>query len=118
MALEIEGTLHKKFDEQNINATFKKREFVVETDEKYPQLIKFELVQERCSLIDEFSTGDKLKVEFNLKGREWNEKYFTNLHAWRISKVGPAAEQGGGNFPPAEEPPVSNDEAYLDDLPF
>lgn len=118
MALEIEGTLHKKFDAQDINATFKKREFVIETDEKYPQLVKFELIQERCSLVDEFAEGDKIKVEFNLKGREWNGKYFTNLHAWRLAKVGAATEQGGGNFPPVEEPPVSSDEAYLDDLPF
>lgn len=117
MALEIEGTLEKKFDEQSINATFKKREFVVETDEKYPQLIKFELVQERCSLIDEFDIGDKLKIEFNLKGREWNEKYFTNLHAWRISKIGESVEQGDENTSTGE-PPVSPDESHLDDLPF
>ena len=121
MSLEIEGKLYKKFDEQQIKKKKKKREFVIETDEKYPQFIKFELIQERCDLIDDYQEGDQMKVEFNLRGREWKEKFFVNLHAWRLSKVGTSADapQPDGDFPPPAEDPVSDDEeAYNDDLPF
>ena len=115
MSLKVEGTIHKIMASQEVNATFKKREFVIETDEKYPQLVKFELVQDRCDLISSYKVGDIVEVEFNLKGREWNEKYFTNLHAWRIT-----GKQVSGNS--TQEPPIEPVNAAElgkdDDLPF
>jgi single-strand DNA-binding protein len=91
------------------------------TSGNYPQLVKFQLVQDRCSMVDPFEEGDQLKIYFDLRGREWNGKYFTNLNAWRIEKAGEAPPEGP---PPTEEegsfPTVSDDpgETADDDLPF
>jgi single-strand DNA-binding protein len=123
MSFELEGTLIKKFDTQQIKDTFKKREFVVETDEQYPQQIKVELTQDKCELLDDYNEGDKLKVHFNLRGREWNGKYFVNINGWRIEKAGAQVNAGGGSsmgtgdFPPPSEEP-QNESPYNDDLPF
>lgn len=85
MAFEIEGKLIKKFDTDQKSESFKARDFVIEiADGKYPQLIKFQLVQDKCELIDPYEVGHNIKVHFDLRGREWNDKYFTNLNAWRI----------------------------------
>ncbi len=122
MSFEVEGRLHKKFDTENKTDTFQAREFVIEIDGGgYPQFIKFQLVQDRCALIDNYEEGEQIKVHFDLRGREWNEKYFTNLNAWRVEKGGaaqatntpPAAEEGG--FPAAGDEPAT---AADDDLPF
>ncbi len=128
MAYELEGKLHKKFDTESKSDKFQARDFVIETEGQYAQYIKFQLVQDKCGALDPMSEGDQLKVYFDLRGREWQGKYFTNLNAWRIEKssvqppVAPAAD--GGGFP-AEEPPfqnVSNGNEILsedlDDLPF
>ncbi len=123
MSFELEGTIIKKFDTQQIKDTFKKREFVVETDEQYPQQIKVELTQDKCELLDNYNEGDKVVVSFNLRGREWNDKYFVNINGWRIQKaganvnVGNSAPTGTGDFPPPSEEP-QNDSPYNDDLPF
>jgi len=123
MSFEVLGKLHKKFDTESKTDTFQAREFVIEVEGNYPQLIKFQLVQDRCSLIDDYEEGDMMNVHFDLRGREWNGKYFTNLNAWRVEKPStsaPAAEtpsQAAGNdsFPAAnDEPPTAAD----DDLPF
>ncbi len=121
MSFEVEGRLHKKFDTENKTDSFQAREFVIEIDGGgYPQFIKFQLVQDRCSLIDAYEEGVQIKVHFDLRGREWNEKYFTNLNAWRIEKGGaeqtapPAAADEGG-FPDASDEPAT---AADDDLPF
>lgn len=121
MSYDFTGKLHRIFDEQQIKETFRKREFVVEkSDGQYPNFIKFELIQDRCSLLDSYNEGDEVTVSFDLRGREWQDKYFTNLHAWRIQPA-----QGGQAPPPpasdpfpSEEPPVFASDKSKDDLPF
>lgn len=91
MGYELEGTLHKKFDtETKGEKAFKSRAFVVEVPGDYPQLIKLELAQDRCELIDSIQEGTPVKVYFDLRGREWQGKYFTNLNAWRVQPMGAA----------------------------
>lgn len=122
MSFEVEGKLHKKFDTESKTETFQARDFVLEVSSgNYPQLVKFQLVQDRCAMVDPFEEGDHLKVHFDLRGREWNGRFFTNLNAWRIEKAG---ETPPASSPPLEEdgsfPTVSDDpgEAADDDLPF
>ncbi len=120
MSFEITGRLHKKFDTENKTESFQAREFVIVVDNSgYTNFIKFQLVQDKCALIDPYEEGQDIKVHFDLRGREWNEKYFTNLNAWRIE----APQAQVANTPPSadafpsagDEPPV---EAADDDLPF
>ena len=111
MAFEIEGKLHKKFETESKTATFQAREFVLHIEDgNYPQYIKFQLTQDRCGLIDNYNEGDIIKVTFDLRGREWNEKYFTNLNAWRIEK--PVEEAA------PEAPPFPEDQQMPEDLNF
>ncbi|MCB0607834.1 MAG: DUF3127 domain-containing protein [Lewinellaceae bacterium] len=122
-SFEVTGKLLKKFETENKTGSFQAREFVIEVDSgNFPQMVKFQLVQDRCSLIDSFSEGEEIKVHFDLRGREWNGKYFTNLNAWRIEKVSAEAPAAGGgpsgdnSFPSASDEPSTID--FSDDLPF
>lgn len=118
MAYQATGRLHKIFETEQKSASFTVRDFVIETaDSKFPQLIKFQLTQDKCALIDEFSEGDEISVEFDLRGREWNDKFFTNLNAWRI---GLASGQDGSNEAPAETTaaPATSFDDLEDDIPF
>ena len=81
-----EGTIIAIDEIIKFDSGFTKREFVIKTtdDGDYPQDIKFELVKDKTSLIDKYNIGDRVKVYINIRGREWNEKYFVNLVAWKI----------------------------------
>jgi hypothetical protein len=108
--LEATGSIHAVFDTKQVSERFTKREFVVliADNPKYPQLVLFQATGDRCAQLDEFREGDAVRIEFNLRGREWKSpsgevKFFTTLDAWRIDPVGerraaPAssAPQGGG----------------------
>jgi len=131
MSFETTGLLHKVFEQQSKSETFQTREFVIKLDGNYPQFIKFQLTQDRCDLINNFKEGDTVKVSFDLRGREWNERYFTNLNAWRIDAVAaeatPQPVEATGpptGFDPIDAPKVtSSDGAKLtaedfEDLPF
>ena len=102
MAYDVTGRLHDIFDEQQVSEKFRKREFVLEVQEgQYPEQIKFQLVQDKTSLIDAYKVGDEVKVTFNLRGRGFNKNgqmlYFTNLEAWRIEPASGGAPAAGGS---------------------
>ena len=62
-----------------------------------------------------YNIGDEVEVSFNLSSREWNGRYFHNVDAWKIEKVG-IENSDTKNF---EEPPVFDAPATEeDDLPF
>ncbi|MCB0505910.1 MAG: DUF3127 domain-containing protein [Cyclobacteriaceae bacterium] len=93
--MNISGSIVELMDEQQVTDTFKKREFVVEFAEnpQYPEYVKFELIQDKCALLDAHKVGDKVVVHFNLKGRKWTDKegqvkYFNSLQAWRLDAEG------------------------------
>ncbi|MGB3585659.1 MAG: DUF3127 domain-containing protein [Tunicatimonas sp.] len=133
--MEIQGKLIDLSETTQVTDTFRKREFVVEyaDNPQYPEFVKFECIQDRCDLLNNFQVGQELSVSFNLKGRKWvdpqgNTKYFNSLQAWRIQ---PASAEAAPPPPPATEaaPPASpsssgNNSDLLsasdeeDDLPF
>ncbi len=121
--MNIQGTLTEIFETSQVTDTFQKREFVVEYAEnpQYPEFIKFELIQDRCDLIDSFKQGDNVDVWFNIKGRKWtdpegNVKYFNSLQAWKIR---PMDSSGGDDDPlqDVQEPEWSKGDEK-DELPF
>lgn len=105
----LTGKVHKVFDTQQITDTFTKRELVVETDGEYPQYIKIEFVKDKTALLDELNEGDSVTVSYDLRGREWNGKYFTNVQGWKLEKTGSA---------PAPVTVNETDSGADDDLPF
>lgn len=126
--MEVTGQLKIKFDTQKVSEKFQKREFVLSTDlsTPYPQHVSFQVTQDKCALLDSFNPGDELKVQFNLRGREWNGpqgvKYFNTLEAWRIEKVaaGMSNTNTSNNSMQESTPaPVFNSSiSDNDDLPF
>lgn len=105
--LKVQGRLCEVFPTEQKTEAFSSRNFVIETDGHYPQFVQFQLVQDRCGIIDSHRIGDLITVHFDLRGKKWNEKYITNLNAWKIE---------GQNTPQTTPlPPVGNTPPY--DLP-
>ena len=141
MTYTAEGKIYDILKIQNVNEKLRKREFVLEiSDGQYPQLVKFELANEKCELIDKFNVGDFVSVKFSLRGREWTnpkgEKvYILNLSVYAIEAGdGSTSGETKTKFTPrevdkklAEEqklaaahfpPPNVNQLEQADDLPF
>lgn len=126
--MEITGKVHEIGAVQEVTATFKKRDLVIEyaDNPQYPEFIKFEAHQDRVNLFDNLNSGDEISVSFNLRGRPWTNKegvttYFNSLVAWRVNKVagtpqGTSVENAMKSTPP---PAVNIDlDGEGDDLPF
>ena len=66
---------------------FKKREFVLKTEGKYPESIKFEFRNEFVDVLDNFMEGEMVTVGFVLRGNFFNNRHFVNLEAVAISGI-------------------------------
>ncbi len=127
-SFEMEGKLHEIFQTEQKTETFRTREFVLEEqDGNYPQMIKMQMTQDRCSQLDNYKVGDMVKISFNLRGRAWSKDgrsgYITTLESWRIERINgstqaappPAPAAASGDSFPSKEPAAP---AADDDLPF
>ena len=112
MSLQLKGTIKLIGEKQVFDSGFQKVEFVLTTnDEKYPQDVKFEIVQDK---VDDFlrynKVGSVVDVDFNVRGNEYQGKYYVSLSAWKVFKA--QAEL------PATDIGVPSEEIPADDLPF
>jgi single-strand DNA-binding protein len=118
---ELEGILKHVYDVQTFASGFSKREFVVEVaDGKFPQMIKFECVKDKTSMLDSVSVGDTVKVAFDIRGSEYKERFYVNLNAWKLSKAdgGSGSDEGDQRRNSSLDDQFDNEPDASDDIPF
>ena len=107
---------------------WKKREYVLETQDTYPKKIHFDFFGERA---DQFplNIGDVIKLSFDIESREYNGRWYTSIRGWK-SEPAPMPGVAGAPAPAFPEPaapaapaygspfPGATESAPNDDLPF
>ncbi len=123
--MEIKGKIIAALPEQGGTSkagnAWRKREYVLETQETYPKKVCFNLFGDR---IDQYpmNVGEEVTVSFDLESREYNGRWYTDVRAYRVDKGAAAATpqppiSSGipGDFPPA---PADLTPGATEDLPF
>ena len=130
MALELEGTLrHKLASQQGTSArgAWAKQEFILEfPDGNYTAQACFTAFgQDKVAELDKYQIGDRIRISFNIRSREYNGRWYNDLQIWRIAPAGqptaaPAAAPAAPQVNAAPAPAPAFDEApapTLDDMP-
>lgn len=121
--MEAVGKLKLIKDIQKVSEKFQKREFIIETNETYPQTIQLEFQGNNCDIIDAYKVGQEVSCSLNLRGREWTNpqgevKYFNTIVCWKIQ---PSNAPVGGTANAAKTKTNPKEVAGNDDdgdLPF
>lgn len=126
--MNITGTICHIGQIQQISYSFKKLEFAIKiqdlnqkTGEVYYNYASFQLLGNKTGEINGLKIGDRVTVEFTIKGQIWSnnggEKYFTNLNAWKITKLvnNEAPTSAPASQSTQSAPQVNNND---NDLPF
>ncbi len=93
MSLSVKGKISSKLSVENgtskAGKEWKKQSFLVDTGAQYNPEICFQLLgEDKIAMLDHYNVGDQVEVSFNLSSREWNGRYFHNIDAWKIEKMG------------------------------
>ena len=128
--LEIEGKISLKLpvqSGQSARGLWERQDFVLEyQDGNFPTQVCFTAWgSDKVKDLGQFQVGDAVKVAFNVRGREYNGKWYNDLRVWKITPAGQgapaAAAPAPGNAPAAPSygpAPVNQAPAPgLDDLP-
>ena len=135
MALEIEGTIAQKLPVQSGSSArgpWAKQEFILEyPDGNFTAKVCFTAFgQDRVQDLGKYQVGDKVKVSFNLKSREYNGRWYNDLQIWKIAPAGavqpaaPALAQPAPQAPAYPQAPAPTfedmpaDSEGEEDLPF
>ena len=114
MAYDLTGKIKLIGEAKTFDSGLTKREMVVIVEDgRYPQEISLEFVQDKVSLLDNLQPGQEVTVTFDIRGREYNGRYFNNLQGWKITT------EGAESHPNDDGPPLSDPPPYDDtDIPF
>jgi len=115
MELKLKGKVKEIMAVENFDSGFSKRQFVITTDDTYPQDVVFELIKDKCDLIDPYAIGSDVEVSFNVRGNFYNGKYYTNIQAWKLAGTAAAPAKKAPPTPAAA--PFEVDESD-DNTPF
>lgn len=126
---------------QSARGAWARQDFILEyQDGNFPSQVCFSAWgQDKVQELDKYQVGDAVKVSFNVRAREYNDRWYNDLRIWRLAPAGapaaaPAAPAAAPSFPaaapscpqaapaPAEAPALTLDdmpaEPDKDDLPF
>ena len=116
---EMAGQIKLINSTQTFDSGFTKREFVVTSeDDKYPQDVKFEVVKDGCDKLDDYNVGDNVTVSFNIRGNEYNDKYYVNLQCWRMEQQAGTQSVAEAKVEAGQDEPVSVEGDSSSELPF
>lgn len=120
MAMEVKGKVIQMLAPQSgqgKKGTWKKQEFIVETQSQYPKKVCLSLWGDK---IDQFklATGDMVTASVELESREYNSRWYTEARAWKVVKDGSSAPSREGVDSVGEEPFAGTNQQSTDDLPF
>lgn len=126
--MEIQGKIVKILPLQTGESQrggWKKLDFILETQGQYPKKVCISLWGDKIDQAN-IQEGEDITASINVESREFNERWYTDVKAWKVQKgmvatnnTSPAA-QTSANTPPAPtaaDMPAQTDEME-DDLPF
>ena len=120
MAYNMQGTIKLIQDAETFASGFTKRVFVLTVEDgKYPQDICLETLQDKVSILDDLNEGDVVDAKFDIRGREYNGRYFNNLVCWAVESI--AAGKPTNEDAPhseADRPKTGTPDEFDDDIPF
>jgi len=83
--MEITGTIKVLGNSEKVSDKLTKMQIVLTTDEQYPQDLAIEFLNDKIDTLKNFKVGDKVVIGINLRGREYNGKYYNNIVGWRVA---------------------------------
>ena len=121
-AYKIEGRIHKVLDTETFPSGFQKRILVVDTMGDYPQMIPIEFLKDRVTELDGLQEGVTIIVQANIRGNEYNGKYYVSLVGWKFNLDSVAAadmeQQAPAHSQTATQAAQPAAAQETDDIPF
>jgi hypothetical protein len=82
--IDVKGTVETILDIQEFASGFKKQTLVIDTGGKFPQMVAIDFAKEKIELLANLVKGQEVTVGVNIRGNEYNGKYYVSLAGWKL----------------------------------
>lgn len=119
--MELAGKIVKRLpvvSGESTRGPWKKQDFIIETSEQYPKKVCVTCWGDKVDELENLTDGQDVRVAINIESREYNERWYTDVKAWKIDTAGadqPASAPVQNNPAPVMDNSSDDDEG---DLPF
>lgn len=87
MSQTVRGTIKTIFQEQQFKNNFRKQQLVLTTQDKYPQHVMFDFINDKIDLLKGYMEGEEVELNYNLRGNEYKGKPINSLSVWKIGRL-------------------------------
>lgn len=120
--MEIKGKIIEVLPEksgQSENGEWRKQEYVLETDAQYPKKVCFMAWGDKVNQFN-IKKDENVEVSIDVESREYNGRWYTDVKAWKVSRIGADAETSysSGIQDQNETSNTSNPDFDNDTIPF
>jgi hypothetical protein len=84
--IQISGTVKTVLPVEDFPSGFRKRVLVINTGGDYPQTIPVEFTKDKVDVLTGLRKGQEVTAHVNLRGSEYNGKYYANIQGWKLDK--------------------------------
>ena len=100
---------------------WKSQEYVIENHDQYPRKMCFDVFG--ADKIEQFNIqmGEELTVSFDVDARQWQDRWFNSIRAWKVERIAAGAPMAPGAPVPPPAPTAAPEFIAgdaKDDLPF
>jgi single-strand DNA-binding protein len=82
--IDIKGVVETILAIQEFASGFKKQTLVIDTGGKFPQKVAIDFAKEKIELLANIVEGQEVTVGVNIRGNEYNGKYYVSLAGWKL----------------------------------
>jgi len=111
---EESGCLHEIEDVKTFSSGFRVRYFTIMSEGYTPEPIRLKLVSDKVDLAEALELGTRVRVIFQVRGREWEGKFFNDLEAKAVEVL----QDDSINPAKTESVRVFNDSGIDENVPF
>jgi hypothetical protein len=94
---------------------WRKQNIVVETEEQYPKKICISVWGDKIDS-NQLQPGNKLKIDFDIESREFNQRWYTDVKSWKIELA--TAGSHSESVPPIDSSFDPGPAEVPDNMPF
>lgn len=102
MTGKVIAILEKKSGTSKAGKAWVSQEYVIETSDQYPKKCCFALFGEERITACNIQMGETITAHLDIDARQWEQRWFNSVSAWKIDRVSSAEAQ------PQQQAPVED----------
>lgn len=119
MSYQVQGTVKEVGSTETFNSGSSKKSLVLTVKNgQYEDDLALDFWKDKVDLLNQVSIGDSVEVNFDVRSREYNGKYYTNCNGYKLNTLSSSPAPANTPEPKTKTIAEEMEDDGIDQLPF